>query len=67
MSDLVQMANANPPEVPPRKSVKRKTELSQHTQSTMVEVNFTWKIDNFVLKTRTMKNMEHTKGHSAAI
>ena len=50
------MANANPPEVPSRMSVKRKTELSQHTKkSTMVEVNFTWKIDNFSFKARTMK------------
>ena len=55
------MANLNPPEVPLRKSVKRKTELSQHTQSTMVEVNFTWKIDNFAFKTRAMKNEESLK------
>ena len=52
------MAHANPPEVPSRKSVKRKTELSQHTHSTMVEVNFTWKIDNFSFIARTMKNGE---------
>ena len=55
------MANANPPEMPSRKSVKRKTELSQHTQNTMVEVNFTWKIDNFPFITRGMKNEERLK------
>ena len=55
------MANANRPEVASRNAVKRKIEFSQHSKSTMVEVNFTWKIDNFPFKARAMKNGESLK------
>ena len=56
------MDNANQDvEVPCGNSLKRKIELSQHTKSTMVEVNFTWKIDKFSFKARVMKNVESLK------
>ena len=56
------MDNANQDvEVPCGNSLKRKIELSQHTKSTMVEVNFTWKIDKFSFKARVMKNFESLK------
>ena len=52
------MANTNRPEMSLKNAVKRKTNWSQHTKVTMVEVNFTWTIENFGFKTRAMKTGE---------
>ncbi len=55
------MANENPTKVSgplTRNAVKRKTDCSQNTEGTMVDVNFTWTISNFTFKTKAMKNKE---------